>query len=73
MEQKLLDRINELARKEKAEGLSPEEKKEQAALREAYILEYRAMLRGILDNTYIQRPDGTKEKLTKNNKKKPLS
>ncbi len=72
MEQKLIDRINELARKEKSEGLSPEEKKEQAALREKYILEYRAMLRGILDNTYIQRPDGTKEKLKKTDAK-PLS
>lgn len=73
MQQKLLDRINELARKQKAEGLTPEEKKEQAALREEYILEYRAMLRGILDNTYIQRPDGTKEKLKNTGPKKPLS
>ena len=38
---------------------------EQKALREAYIKEYRAMLRGILENTYIQRPDGTKEKIGK--------
>ena len=73
MEQKLLDRINELARKQKAEGLTPAEKKEQAALREEYIVEYRAMLRGILDNTYVQRPDGTKEKLKKSGRQKPLS
>lgn len=73
MEQKLLDRINELARKQKAEGLTPEEKKEQATLREEYIVEYRAMLRGILDNTYVQRPDGTREKLKKSDRQKPLS
>ncbi len=63
MEQKLIDRINELARKEKAEGLSEAEKEEQAKLRKEYITAYRASLRGILENTYIQRPDGTKEKL----------
>ena len=63
MEQKLIDRINELARKEKAEGLSEEEKSEQAQLRREYITAYRASLRGILENTYIQRPDGTREKL----------
>ncbi len=73
MDQKLLERINELARKAKAEGLTPEEKAEQAALREEYIVEYRAMLRGILDNTYVQRPDGTKEKLKPSGRKKPLS
>ena len=62
MEQ-LLKRINELANKEKTAGLTPEEKEEQAVLRKEYIVKYRAMLRGILDNTYIKRPDGTKEKL----------
>jgi hypothetical protein len=40
-------------------------------LRAEYIEEYRASLRGILENTVIQRPDGTKEKLTR--KEKPLS
>ena len=73
MEQKLIDRINELARKEKAEGLTPEEKKEQAALRAEYIVAYRASLRGILENTYIQRPDGTKEKLKCTPNKRPPS
>ena len=73
MEQKLIDRINELARKEKAEGLTPEEKKEQAKLRAEYIQAYRASLRGILENTYIQRPDGTKEKLKRTPNKRPPS
>lgn len=61
--EKLLKRINELANKEKITPLTPEEKEEQAQLRQEYIKKYRASLRSILDNTYIQRPDGTKEKL----------
>lgn len=60
MEQSKIDRINELARKAKAEGLSPEEKEEQRVLREEYIKAYRASLRGILDNTVVQYPDGSK-------------
>ena len=63
MEQAKLDRINALARKKKAEGLTPEEEIEQRALREEYILEFRAGLRGILDNTYIEYPDGTRVKV----------
>ena len=65
MEQMKLDRINELAKKAKTEELSPEEKAEQKKLREEYILEFRAGMRGILDNTYIQYPDGTKKKVEK--------
>ena len=65
MEQSKIDRINELARKSKTEELTPEEKAEQKKLREEYILEFRAGMRGILDNTYIQYPDGTKKKVEK--------
>ena len=71
MDPKKLQRINELARKSKEEPLTDEERKEQQRLRAEYIEEYRASLRGILENTVIQRPDGTKEKLKK--KDKPLS
>ena len=63
MEKEKIERINFLARKSKAEGLTEEEKTEQAALRAAYVAEFRAGLRGTLENTYIQRPDGKKEKL----------
>lgn len=64
MEKSKIERINLLARKQKTpEGLTPEEKAEQAALREEYIQEFRASMRGILDNTYIQYPDGTKKKV----------
>ena len=65
MEKELIDRINYLARKSKSEGLSEEEKTEQAALRAAYIAEFRAGLRGTLDNTVIERPDGSRESLKK--------
>lgn len=65
MDQSKLDRINELARLSKVRELTDEEKAEQKTLREEYIIAYRASLRGILDNTVIQRPDGSKEKLTK--------
>lgn len=69
MDPKLLERINELARKSKEAPLTEEELAEQAALRAEYIKEYRATLRGILENTVIQRPDGTKEKLKKRSEK----
>lgn len=63
MDQTKVDRINYLARKSKTEGLTDEEKAEQKVLREEYIEAYRRSLRGLLDNTVIQRPDGTKEKI----------
>ncbi len=63
MEKEKIDRINELARKKKEEGLTEAEQIEQAALRAEYLAEFRASLRGTLDNTYIERPDGTREKV----------
>ena len=70
MEQKKIDRINELARKSKtAEGLTEEEKAEQAALRREYIDSVKASLVGHLENTTILRPDGSKEKVTRKPKK----
>ena len=63
MKKSKIDRINELARKSKSEGLTPEEKEEQAQLRAEYIADFRRQTIEILDNTYLQRPDGTKEKL----------
>ena len=61
MEQKKLDRINELAKKAKTEELTEAERAEQKALRAEYIRDFRASLRGILDNSVIERPDGTRE------------
>lgn len=63
MKHESIDRINELARKAKAEGLTPEEQAEQKKLREEYIAGYRANLRAQLENTIIVEPDGTKHKL----------
>ena len=65
MEKEKIDRINELARKKKADGLTDEEAAEHAALRREYIDGFRENMRAVLENTYIQRPDGTKQKIIK--------
>ena len=60
MEQKKIDRINELARKAKTpEGLTAEEKEEQKKLRTEYIAVIRINLRAQLDNIDIQEKDGS--------------
>ena len=64
MEQSKIDRINELARKQKTEGLTEEEKAEQAVLRREYIEGYKKSVMSQLDNMYIVEPDGTKKKVT---------
>ncbi len=63
MEQSKIDRINVLARKSKAEGLTEEEKAEQAVLRREYIDAVKASLCAHLDNTYIVDEKGNKRKL----------
>ena len=65
MEQKKIDRINELAKKAKAEGLTEAEKVEQAALRREYIDSVVSGLKGHLDNTYLVDEKGVKTKLKK--------
>lgn len=64
MEQ-VISRINELAKKAKSQGLTPEEEAERAQLRQRYIASVRQNLRAQLDNTYIVEPDGTKHKLNR--------
>lgn len=62
----VIARINELAHKAKTpEGLTPDELKERDKLRRIYIDSVKANLVGQLENTYIVRPDGTKEKVEK--------
>ena len=56
---KKLARINELARKAKAEGLTSAETKERDVLRREYIEAVRANLRGQLNNINIQELDGS--------------
>ena len=59
----VIARINELAAKAKAEGLTPEETAERDKLRRIYIDNVKANLTGQLENTYIVYPDGTKKKV----------
>ncbi len=64
MNQQQIERINELARKAKtAEGLTEEEKAEQAVLRRAYIDSVVGNLKGQLDNTVIVDEKGRRRKL----------
>ncbi len=65
MEKEKVARINELAHLSKERALTDAEKAEQAALRAEYIAEIRASFGGMLENTVIERPDGTREKLPK--------
>lgn len=54
-----IDRINELYHKSKSVGLTPEEKEEQAKLRQEYIQAVRNNLRGTLNNISIVEKDGS--------------
>lgn len=64
MNKEKIDRINFLAHKSKTpEGLTEEEKNEQAVLRKEYIAEWRRGMIETLENTYIVEPDGTKHKV----------
>ena len=69
MDQKKIDRINFLAKKAKTKGLTPEETEERESLRNEYRASFRMGLSGILDNTVIQYPDGSKVPV----KKKPVA
>ena len=68
MDPKKVERINALARKSKsAEGLTEEEKAEQAALRREYIEAFRRSTLTELESIVIEHPDGTRTKLQKKN------
>lgn len=54
-----IKRINELYHKSQADGLTEEEKAEQAALRAEYVANIRANLKSQLDNISIQEADGS--------------
>ncbi len=56
--EKLIERINQLANKKKAEGLTPEELEEQQKLREQYLTIFRGNFKAQLENTKIKTPDG---------------
>ena len=63
MDSSKIDRINYLARKSKAEGLTADEVKEQKILRAEYIAAFRMSLKSQLDHIDIQNEDGTIENL----------
>lgn len=65
MEQSKIDRINQLAKKHKTQGLTPEEAAERDILRREYIDSITAGLKGHLDNTYFIDEAGNKTKLNK--------
>lgn len=64
-----IERINQLARKSKQEGLTEEEKLEQKILREEYLAEFRQNLMLTLDNLVIVDEKGNKRKV----RKKPIN
>lgn len=60
MNEEKIQRINVLYKKSKsAEGLTPEEKEEQQALRREYIEDFKRNLRGTLDTVDIKEKDGS--------------
>lgn len=65
MTQEKIDRINELARKARTEGLTPDEIEEQKALRAEYVADMRRSLTSQLDRIVLVDPDGTTHPLKK--------
>lgn len=63
MKQEQIDRINELYRKSKAEGLTEEEKKEQDLLRKQFVADVRNNLTAQLNNIDMVNADGSVENL----------
>lgn len=72
MEQSKIDRINELARKQKSVGLNEAEIKEQTALRKAYIQAFRSDLIQTMNHVSVQDDDGTVRHMKDVTKKKNL-
>jgi len=71
MDELNIQRINELARKQKSpEGLTPSEKEEQAELRKAYVAAIRRNLRSQLENVDLVNPDGSVSSLKEEHDKK---
>ncbi len=71
MDKKMIERINALAKKSREEGLTEEEKQEQANLRAQYIAAFRAGTEQTLQSVRLVDKDGNKTPLSK--KQKPFS
>ncbi len=65
MKSELIDRINFLAKKSREEGLTEEEKAEQAKLRQEYIAGFRQGFMNTMENVYIMDKDGNEKKIEK--------
>ena len=65
MNNEKIERINFLARKSKSEGLTEEEKQEQAMLRKEYIEAYRRNLESQLESIVTVDEKGNRSKLKK--------
>ena len=59
MDKQMIARINELAKKKKAEGLTPAEQEEQKNLYKIYLAEIRQQFSETLDNVSVEEKDGT--------------
>lgn len=68
MEKQRIDRLNELARLRKERALTEDERAEQAELRNEYLASVRMNLEAQLENTVVVYPDGTRKKLTRNDR-----
>lgn len=69
MEHEKIERINELARKKKAEGLTEAELAEQAQLRAQYLKEFRENMEATLRAVRVEQEDGSYKPLVKKEKK----
>lgn len=58
MDKNLLDRINELAKKKREQGLTPDEQAEQKKLYKIYLGEIRTQFDKTLDNVSVKEKDG---------------
>ena len=65
MEQSRIDRINALARKARAEGLTDEETRERDVLRREYVESVRRNLTAQLENTWVVDEPGNRRRLTR--------
>ncbi len=65
MEQSKIDRINQLARKAKTEGLSDSERREQQELRQEYLSAFRQSLSSTLEKVVIVDPNGNRSPVKK--------
>lgn len=68
--EELIKKINALAKKSKEEGLTAEEKEEQAKLRQEYIRMFRQGMENTMSNVYIMDKNGNKRKVEKKSVKK---